>query len=74
VDAGALISWSPVTEPELLRVSRYIRVAGYESVHRLIGLGITLVILKITWDSWRTIRDEDVGGAPAGSAASPPRT
>jgi divalent metal cation (Fe/Co/Zn/Cd) transporter len=22
----------------------------------LIGLGITLVILKITWDSWRTVR------------------
>lgn len=25
----------------------------------LIGLAITLVILKITWDSWRTIRDHD---------------
>ena len=23
----------------------------------LIGLAITLVILKITWDSWRTVRD-----------------
>ena len=22
----------------------------------LIGLGITFVILKITWDSWRTVR------------------
>jgi len=22
----------------------------------LIGLAITLVILKITWDSWRTVR------------------
>jgi cation diffusion facilitator family transporter len=25
----------------------------------LIGLGITLVILKITWDSWRTVRGRD---------------
>src|SRR5687767_2850103 len=31
----------------------------------LIGLGITLVILKITLDSWRTVR-----AAPAGSAAA----
>jgi cation diffusion facilitator family transporter len=30
----------------------------------LIGLAITLVILKITWDSWRTIR----GSRPSGSA------
>jgi divalent metal cation (Fe/Co/Zn/Cd) transporter len=22
----------------------------------LIGLGITVVILRITWDSWRTVR------------------
>jgi cation diffusion facilitator family transporter len=26
----------------------------------LIGLGITLVILKITWDSWRTVRGQHV--------------
>jgi cation diffusion facilitator family transporter len=25
----------------------------------LIGLGITVVILRITWDSWRTVRDHD---------------
>jgi cation diffusion facilitator family transporter len=25
----------------------------------LIGLGITVVILKITWDSWRTVRGHD---------------
>ena len=29
---------------------------GLEIADPLIGLGITLVILKITWDSWRTIR------------------
>jgi cation diffusion facilitator family transporter len=27
----------------------------------LIGLGLTLVILKITWDSWRTVRGSGVG-------------
>jgi divalent metal cation (Fe/Co/Zn/Cd) transporter len=27
----------------------------------LIGLGLTLVILKITWDSWRTVRGSRVG-------------
>jgi cation diffusion facilitator family transporter len=34
---------------------------GVEIADPLIGLAITLVILKITWDSWRTVRD-----APAG--------
>ena len=29
---------------------------GVELADPLIGLGITLVILKITWDSWRTVR------------------
>jgi cation diffusion facilitator family transporter len=29
---------------------------GLEIGDPLIGLAITLVILKITWDSWRTIR------------------
>jgi cation diffusion facilitator family transporter len=28
---------------------------GLEIVDPLIGLGITLVILRITWDSWRTV-------------------
>jgi divalent metal cation (Fe/Co/Zn/Cd) transporter len=27
----------------------------------LIGLGLTLVILKITWDSWRTVRGTGPG-------------
>jgi ABC-type nickel/cobalt efflux system permease component RcnA len=26
-----------------------------------VGLAITLVILKITWDSWRTVRDAEPG-------------
>jgi divalent metal cation (Fe/Co/Zn/Cd) transporter len=34
---------------------------GVEIADPLIGLAITLVILKITWDSWRTVRR-----APAG--------
>ena len=29
---------------------------GIEAADPLIGLGITVVILKITWDSWRTVR------------------
>lgn len=29
---------------------------GLELADPLIGLGITLVILKITWDSWKTVR------------------
>ncbi len=27
----------------------------------IIGLGITLVILKITWDSWRTVTTTEPG-------------
>jgi cation diffusion facilitator family transporter len=30
---------------------------GIEIADPLIGLAITLVILKITWDSWRTVRN-----------------
>jgi len=29
---------------------------GFQSADPLIGLAITLVILKVTWDSWRTVR------------------
>jgi hypothetical protein len=28
----------------------------------LIGLAITLVILRITWQSWRTVRGDDHHG------------
>jgi cation diffusion facilitator family transporter len=30
--------------------------AGLQAADPLIGLGITLVILRITWDSWKTVR------------------
>ncbi len=29
---------------------------GFDRADPLVGLAITLVILKITWDSWRTVR------------------
>lgn len=32
---------------------------GLSVADPLIGLGITAVILKITWDSWRTVRGHD---------------
>jgi cation diffusion facilitator family transporter len=35
--------------------------SGVQIADPLIGLGITVVILRITWDSWRTVR-----GGPAG--------
>ncbi|MGH2801121.1 MAG: cation diffusion facilitator family transporter [Gaiellaceae bacterium] len=31
---------------------------GVEIADPLIGLAITLVILRIAWDSWRTVRDQ----------------
>jgi divalent metal cation (Fe/Co/Zn/Cd) transporter len=31
---------------------------GVPVAHPLIGLGITLVILRITWQSWVTVRTE----------------
>jgi cation diffusion facilitator family transporter len=34
--------------------------AGLRIADPIIGLVITVVILKITWDSWRTIRDDHV--------------
>jgi len=34
---------------------------GVEIADPLIGLAITLVILKITWDSWRTVRHSVAG-------------
>jgi len=32
--------------------------AGLQAADPLIGLGITVVILRITWDSWRTVRGD----------------
>jgi cation diffusion facilitator family transporter len=34
---------------------------GAELADPIVGLAITLVILKITWDSWRTVRDTEPG-------------
>jgi len=36
---------------------------GLERADPLVGLAITLVILKITWDSWRTVRSAEPGDA-----------
>ena len=36
--------------------------AGLQVADPLIGLGITAVILRITWQSWRTVRGQDHGG------------
>ena len=38
----------------------------------LIGLAITLVILKITWDSWRTVRAGDPGEEMMGAGGFEP--
>jgi divalent metal cation (Fe/Co/Zn/Cd) transporter len=34
---------------------------GVEIADPIIGLLITLVILKVTWDSWRTVSTTDPG-------------
>src|SRR3990170_2725443 len=34
---------------------------GFDLADPIVGLVITLVILKITWDSWRTVRDAEPG-------------
>jgi divalent metal cation (Fe/Co/Zn/Cd) transporter len=34
---------------------------GFDRADPLIGLAITLVILKITWDSWRVITTTEPG-------------
>ncbi|MGI8421843.1 MAG: cation transporter, partial [Gaiellaceae bacterium] len=33
---------------------------GAQIADPIIGLGITLVILKITWDSWNTVRSAEI--------------
>jgi len=35
--------------------------AGLGTADPIVGLVITLVILKITWDSWHTVRGADHG-------------
>ena len=44
---------------------------GLEIADPLIGLAITLVILRITWHSWRTVRGRDRHG---GCVAAPARS
>jgi divalent metal cation (Fe/Co/Zn/Cd) transporter len=34
---------------------------GLDIADPLIGLAITVVILKVTWDSWRTVRAGPTG-------------
>ncbi len=34
---------------------------GFDLTDPIVGLAITLVILKITWDSWRTVRGAEPG-------------
>jgi divalent metal cation (Fe/Co/Zn/Cd) transporter len=34
---------------------------GFELADPIVGLAITLVILRITWDSWRTVRHAEPG-------------
>jgi cation diffusion facilitator family transporter len=38
---------------------------GLDLADPLIGLAITAVILRITWQSWRTVRDHEPGGQAA---------
>jgi divalent metal cation (Fe/Co/Zn/Cd) transporter len=38
---------------------------GFDLADPIVGLVITLVILKITWDSWRTVRDAEPGDLEA---------
>lgn len=46
---------------------------GFELGDPLVGLGITLVILKITWDSWRTVRGGVDSGQDAHDSGGRPR-
>jgi cation diffusion facilitator family transporter len=42
-------------------VSAALVALGYPRGDPIVGMAITLVILKITWDSWRTIRATEPG-------------
>jgi divalent metal cation (Fe/Co/Zn/Cd) transporter len=46
--------------------SAVVVAAGLPVADPLIGLGITVVILRITWESWRTVR----GAAPRATTAA----
>ena len=53
-------------------VSAALVALGLPRADPFVGLLITLVILKITWDSWRTIRGQTYvpGSADAGATLS----
>ncbi len=38
------------------RLSAVLVATGLERADPVVGMAITFIILKITWDSWRTIR------------------
>ena len=39
---------------------RWHELLGFQRGDPVVGLLITLVILKITWDSWRTVRERRI--------------
>jgi cation diffusion facilitator family transporter len=43
-------------------VSAFAVWIGLDAADPLIGLAISLVILRVTWQSWRTVRSESVAG------------
>jgi divalent metal cation (Fe/Co/Zn/Cd) transporter len=50
-----------VQKPDRVRQASAIVVAlGAQIADPIIGLAITLVILKITWDSWNTVRRAEI--------------
>ena len=65
---GRLHSSALVADGAHARADAYVSLAvvasavavasGFQLADPLIGLGITAVILRITWDSWRTVRGE----------------
>jgi divalent metal cation (Fe/Co/Zn/Cd) transporter len=42
-------------------VSAALVALGYPRADPIVGLAITLLILKITWDSWRTVSTTEPG-------------
>ena len=55
-----------LSSPALIADGNHARIDGFVSLGArigdpIIGLLITLVILKITWDSWRTVSTTETG-------------
>jgi Co/Zn/Cd efflux system component len=51
-------------------VSAALVALGYPRADPIVGLAITLVILKITWDSWRTVSTTERGELPGSRQAA----